>query len=126
MLIPDFLRYTSDHLWIDLKGEVAKIGLTDYAQELLGTISFIELPVESSKLLKHEKLATIEGLKSVIEIASPFDCIVIRANEALSKEPKLINSQPYDNGWICEATIADTIDAESLLAASDYETRFAR
>jgi glycine cleavage system H protein len=123
MLIPDQLLYTVDHLWVEIKEGHARVGLTDYAQELLGTISFIELPIPEQKLKKQSKLATIEGLKSVIDIFSPFECTVLQANQALNTEPKLINSSPYSEGWIAELTITDTDGTGTLLSASAYRSK---
>jgi glycine cleavage system H protein len=124
MLIPEHLHYTPDHLWVEIKGKLAKVGLTDYAQELLGAISYIELPDVSGTLVKQTKLATIEGLKSVIDISSPFTCNVARVNEKLTKEPKLINTSPYDDGWIAELSIDNPQETDLLLTANDYKTRF--
>jgi glycine cleavage system H protein len=120
MLIPEHLRYTKDHLWIEIIGEHVKVGLTDYAQELLGTISFIELPAVETMLGNQSKIATIEGLKSVIDIFSPFECKVSMVNQALKTDPKLINSSPYDKGWIAELSLSDAKELDSLLNASGY------
>jgi glycine cleavage system H protein len=123
MLILDSLLYTEDHLWIEIKGEIAKVGLTDYAQELIGAISYIELPAKGDLLTKQSKLFTIEGLKSVIDISTPFGCTILRVNDALKKEPKLVNSSPYSEGWIAELTLPDPKDRNTLLTATAYKSK---
>jgi glycine cleavage system H protein len=120
MLIPEQLRYTKDHLWIDTSRTVTRIGITDYAQELLGTISFIELPEAGAAIDSQGKLATLEGLKSVIDLFAPFACKIISANSSLAKNPKLINSSPYDDGWIAEVEASNRSDLESLLTKDGY------
>jgi glycine cleavage system H protein len=120
MVIPDHLQYTKEHLWIDAGKEKSKIGLSDYAQELLGTISFIELPAIGVKLAQNAKLTTIEGLKSIIDVNCPCDCTVIDVNRNLKDNPKLINTDPYREGWIAELSItADTLP-KTMLSAEAY------
>ncbi len=123
MNIPDTLKYTIDHLWIDMKPGYARVGLTDFAQELLGTIGFVELPEAGQKVANKSKLLTIEGLKSIIDISSPFGCTIVKVNDALKKNPELINSGPYSDGWIAELSIDDPKETDCLLSASDYRKK---
>jgi len=123
MLLPDSLLYTEDHLWIEIKGEIAKVGLTDYAQELIGAISYVELPAKGDMLPRQSKLFTIEGLKSVIDISTPFGCTILRVNDALKKEPELVNSSPYSDGWIAELTLSDPKERETLFTMSEYKSK---
>ncbi|RLF50666.1 MAG: glycine cleavage system protein GcvH, partial [Thermoplasmata archaeon] len=105
MEIRENLLYTKTHEWVFKKNGSARIGITDYAQENLTDVVFVELPEVGKKFKKGEVIATLESVKSVAEIYAPFGGKILAVNEKLNDEPGLINSSPYDDGWIAEMSI---------------------
>ncbi len=123
MLIPDHLKYTSEHEWVELLGENRiRVGITDYAQDALGDVVFVQLPKVGAELTGHAILAEVESTKSVAEVYAPMPGTVSDANQELSTHPELINQEPYGAGWFCEMTIEDTAALEGLLDAEGYRT----
>ncbi|RLF43864.1 MAG: glycine cleavage system protein GcvH [Thermoplasmata archaeon] len=120
MEIRDNLLYTKTHEWILKKDGVARIGITDHAQESLTDIVFVELPEISKEFKKGEVIATLESVKSVAELYAPFSGKIVAVNEKLNDEPGLINSSPYDEGWIVEMSIDNEEELEDLLSAEEY------
>jgi glycine cleavage system H protein len=121
MNIPSELRYSSDHEWAKQDGDVVRIGVTDYAQDALGDVVFVDLPKVGATLAVGAALGEVESTKSVSEIYAPVAGTVSAVNEALSTSPELVNSDPYGSGWICEISTTSTTDFEALLDASSYE-----
>jgi glycine cleavage system H protein len=121
MKIPSELRYSSDHEWAKLDGDVVRIGVTDYAQDALGDVVFVDLPKVGTTLAVGASLGEVESTKSVSEIYAPVAGTVSAVNEALSTSPELVNSDPYGAGWICEISTTSTSDFEALHDASSYE-----
>ncbi|MGD8307162.1 MAG: glycine cleavage system protein GcvH [Ignavibacteria bacterium] len=121
MNIPDNLKYTKDHEWISVEGNVATLGITDYAQGELGDIVFLDIGSEISEVEKGEPFGTIEAVKTVSDIYSPFSGKVIEFNNTLLDTPELINSDPYGEGWMIKAEIKDASDLDSLLDSADYK-----
>ncbi len=121
MNIPDNLKYTKDHEWISVEGNVATLGITDYAQGELGDIVFLDIDSEISEVEKGEPFGTIEAVKTVSDIYSPFSGKVIEFNNTLLDTPELINSDPYGEGWMIKAQIKDASDLDSLLDSADYK-----
>lgn len=119
MKVPQELLYTSDHEWVSINGDVARVGITDYAQDALGDIVFAQLPAVGSKIDAHVTLGEIESTKSVNDIYAPLAGVVLAVNEALLSRPELLNSDPYGEGWICELRV-DPTTAASLLSAEAY------
>lgn len=118
--IREDLMYTETHEWILLKKGVATIGITDYAQEHMTDIVYIELPQIGKTYKKGDEIATIESVKSVSEMYLPISGEVIKINERLENEPELINQSPYDDGWFFEIKIEDEHESKSLLSCSAY------
>lgn len=118
--IPETLRYTKDHEWVELKGNRARLGITDYAQEALTDVVFVELPDVGESFADHDSLGVVESVKSVSDIFSPLAGTVVAVNEALNDEPELLNQDPYGKGWFCELEVADPKAFESLLDAAAY------
>ncbi|MCY0908862.1 MAG: glycine cleavage system protein H [Sulfobacillus thermosulfidooxidans] len=116
MNIPEMLKYTRDHEWLDDKGTV---GITDYAQESLGDVVFVELPAIGQTLKAGESFGVVESVKSVSDLYSPADGTVVAVNEALSTTPELINQDPYGQGWIIRIEI--TGQTEELLDSQAYQ-----
>jgi len=121
MLIPSELRYSSDHEWAKANGDIVRIGITDYAQDALGDVVFVDLPKVGTALDAHATLGEVESTKSVSEIYSPVSGTVTAVNDTLSTSPEFVNSDPYGDGWICEITTTSSADFDALLDAAGYE-----
>jgi glycine cleavage system H protein len=119
-LIPDNLRYSKEHEWVKLEGDIATIGVTDYAQGELGDIVFIELPGVGAKLELMKPFGTIEAVKAVSDIFAPVTGTVAEINAALEADAALVNSDPYGDGWIVKVKIANKAEFDQLLDAKAY------
>jgi glycine cleavage system H protein len=117
--VPADLRYTKDHEWVQINGTTVRVGITDYAQDALGDIVFIQLPEIDSMVEIHQGLGEIESTKSVNDVYAPVSGRVSLVNSALIDTPELLNSDPYDTGWICEMEV-DSIDESALMSADEY------
>jgi glycine cleavage system H protein len=120
--IPDDLKYTENDEWIKLDGDTATIGLTDYAQDQLSDIVFVDLDGvdEGDSISKGEAFSTVESVKAASDIYAPAGGDVTAKNEALEDEPELINSDPYGKGWLVKITVSDTSELDDLLDAAAY------
>lgn len=119
MKVPADLLYTSDHEWVRIDSDVARVGITDYAQDALGDIVFAQLPTVGTRFEAHVTLGEIESTKSVNDIYAPLSGVVLAVNDQLLARPELLNSDPYGDGWICELRV-DPTTAASLLTAEAY------
>ena len=122
MNILENLKYTKDHEWVRVEGNEAFIGITDFAQGELGDIVFVEVETEGETLDKDEAFGTIEAVKTVSDLFMPLAGEVLEFNEALEDAPELINSDPYDKGWIIKMKFSDASEIDSLLSAADYKS----
>ncbi len=122
MRVPDDLKYTSEHEWIKIDGNVVTVGITDFAQDSLGDIVYVQLPEVGATFEVNSVLGEVESTKSVSDIYSPIGGSVSEINEQLNESPEVINSDPYGQGWICKIAIQNTADLEVLLSAEDYST----
>jgi glycine cleavage system H protein len=120
MNIPDDLRYSEEHEWVRVDGTRARIGITDYAQDALGDIVFIDLPEVGSEVEVGGQLGEVESTKSVSEIYAPLPGTVAAVNDALADAPETINQDPYGEGWICELELASGAEPGGLLDAAAY------
>jgi glycine cleavage system H protein len=118
---PSDLRYTSDHEWVRIEGDIATIGITDYAQDALGDVVFVQLPSLGSTVKAAASISEVESTKSVSDIYAPLSGEVIEVNDALEADPSVLNSDAYGKGWIFRVRISDSSEIEALLSASDYE-----
>jgi glycine cleavage system H protein len=118
---PSDLRYTSDHEWVRIEGDIATIGITDYAQDALGDVVFVQLPSLGSTVKATASISEVESTKSVSDIYAPLSGEVIEVNDALEADPSVLNSDAYGKGWIFRVRISDSSEIEALLSASDYE-----
>jgi len=118
---PSDLRYTSDHEWVRIEGDIATIGITDYAQDALGDVVFVQLPSLGSTVKAAASISEVESTKSVSDIYAPLSGEVIEVNDALEADPSVLNSDAYGEGWIFRVRISDSSEIEALLSASDYE-----
>jgi len=121
MSILENLKYTKDHEWIRIEGDDAYIGITDFAQGELGDIVFVEVETEGETLDKEEAFGTIEAVKTVSDLFMPIDGEVLEFNETLEDAPELINTDPYNQGWIIKVKIADKSQLDDLLSAEAYK-----
>ncbi len=121
MNVIENLKYTKDHEWLKVEGNVATIGITDFAQKELGDIVFIEVETEDETLDKEEVFGTIEAVKTVSDMFMPVSGKVLEFNEALEGSPELVNQDPYEKGWIIKAEISDLSELDNLLSAEDYK-----
>ncbi|MEY3745032.1 MAG: glycine cleavage system protein [Actinomycetota bacterium] len=117
--LPTNLRYTKDHEWVLITGSTARIGITDYAQDALGDIVFVQMPDVGTEVSANDSFSEIESTKSVNDVYAPVSGTVSRVNDALSATPELLNSDPYGEGWICEIEMSG--DAADLLSPADYQ-----
>jgi len=115
------LKYTKSHEWLKVKGDTAKVGITDYAQSQLTDIVFVELPEIGKKIEKGEELCVVESVKSVSELYAPIGGKVVNVNKKLEDTPETINESPYDDGWLVELEIKDKSEIDSLLDAESYK-----
>ena len=115
------LLYTETHEWVLQKNGVVRVGITDYAQEHLTDVVYVELPEVGKKVKKGDEIATIESVKSVSEVYSPISGEVTAINERLENEPELINQSPYDDGWLFEMKMENEGELDSLLPPSAYK-----
>jgi glycine cleavage system H protein len=120
MHIPENLRYSPEHEWVRSEGTKVRVGITDYAQDALGDIVFVDLPTVGSEVEAGAQLGEVESTKSVSEIYSPLGGIVVAVNDALTAAPERINQDPYGEGWLCELELAPGADPGSLLDAVAY------
>ena len=119
MNVPPNLRYTKDHEWVQIVGSVVRVGITEYAQDALGDIVFIQLPDVGSVIEAHQGLGEIESTKSVNDVYAPMAGTVVAVNDALVANPELLNSDPYGTGWICEIE-SSSVNQDDLMSAEEY------
>ena len=122
MNIPSNLKYTKDHEWILLEGEVATFGITDFAQKELGDIVYVEVETLDQTLDKDEVFGTVEAVKTVSDLFLPLAGEIIEFNDSLETSPEVVNSDPYGNGWMIKVKVANTADFDQLLSSDDYKT----
>jgi glycine cleavage system H protein len=116
----DDVKYTKEHEWVKLEGDVATVGITDYAQRQLGDVVFVELPEAGTQVEQMKPFGVIEAVKAVSDLFSPVTGEVTEVNSALQSESNLINSDPYGQGWIIKVKVTDTKELDTLLSPEDY------
>ncbi|MCV9388120.1 glycine cleavage system protein GcvH [Reichenbachiella ulvae] len=121
MNIPDHLKYTPDHEWVSIEGDVATVGITDFAQGELGDIVYVEIETEGETIEKGELFGTIEAVKTVSDLFMPLSGTVEEFNEELEGEPELVNSSPYEDGWMIKIKASDLSEVDDLLSAEAYK-----
>jgi glycine cleavage system H protein len=120
-MYPEDLRYTKDHEWAQTKGELARIGVTDYAQAQLGDVVFVELPAVGRILKAGESFGTVESVKAVSDLYAPLSGEVVEINEALAKTPETINQDPHDQAWMIAVRPSDPKELDALMSATQYQ-----
>ena len=120
MNFPSTLKYTKDHEWISVENGIGTIGITDFAQSELGDIVFVDIPSASQSLNQHEVFGTVEAVKTVSDLYMPVSGEVIEVNQALDGNPELLNSHPYDQGWLIKVRLSNEAELEGLMDSSAY------
>lgn len=121
MNVPANLKYTKEHEWIRIEGDVAYVGITDYAQSELGEIVFVEVETVGETLKEGEVFGTVEAVKTVSDLYLPIDGEILEFNESLMDAPELVNDDPYNDGWMVKVAVTDATQADNLLSATEYE-----
>ena len=121
MNIPENLKYTNDHEWISIDGNIATIGITDYAQGELGDIVYVDIDADLTDIKKGESVGTIEAVKTVSDLFGPLTGKVIELNSALANSPELINKDPYGDGWMLKVEFTDASELSDLLDSAGYK-----
>ncbi|SMC88106.1 glycine cleavage system protein GcvH [Sporomusa malonica] len=121
MNIPNELKYSKDHEWVKVEGNIATIGITDYAQSQLGDVVFVELPEAGAEVAAGGGLSVVESVKAVSDIYAPVSGTVIESNEALADAPETVNQDPYGEGWIAKIEISSQDELGELLDSEEYE-----
>ena len=121
MEFPSNVKYTKEHEWIRVEGDIAYVGITDYAQEQLGDIVFVDIPTEGETLAANEVFGTIEVVKTISDLFLPVSGEILEQNEALADQPELVNQDPYGEGWLIKIKPAADADFDSLLDAEAYK-----
>jgi len=119
--VPEDLHYSKDHEWVRVDGDQAIIGITDYAQNSLGDVVYVELPKANDEFAANEAFVSVESVKAVSEVFTPIAGVVVKINEALADEPEVVNSDPYGNGWMIRLKMSNPGEVDSLLTAAEYE-----
>ena len=120
-MIPRDRKYSSEHEWAKVEGSKAIVGITDYAQQQLGDVVFVELPSVGSEVRQFAPFGVIESVKAASDLFSPVSGRVARVNDRLAESPELVNRDPHDQGWMIEVELADPSELQKLMSAEDYE-----
>ena len=126
MNFPEDLKYTKDHEWIRVEGDVAYVGITDYAQSELGEIVYVDITTEGETVAKEEVFGTIEAVKTVSDLFMPATGEVLEVNPELEDAPELVNEDAYGKGWLIKVTVADPAQLDELLSADEYQKLIAK
>ena len=121
MNIPTYLKYTKDHEWVSIEGDVATVGITDFAQKELGDIVYVEVETLDQTLDKDEVFGTVEAVKTVSDLFLPLSGEIIEFNDSLESDPEKVNSDPYGDGWMVKVKFSDASEVEALLSSEDYK-----
>ncbi len=120
MKIPKDLKYTNDHEWVKIEGDVATVGITDFAQGELGDIVYVEVETVDENLEREEVFGTVEAVKTVSDLFAPLSGEIIEFNESLEDEPEKVNTDPYGEGWMVKIRFSDASEIDDLLSAEEY------
>jgi glycine cleavage system H protein len=120
MNVPDTLRYSRDHEWVQVEDGRARVGITDYAQDALGDVVFVDVPQVGTEVKAHDRMSEVESTKSVSDIYAPVSGTVVEVNDDLGDHPERLNEDPYGQGWICIIEVVDAAELDELLDAAGY------
>ena len=121
MNVPEDLKYTKDHEWVKIEGDIAVIGITDFAQGELGDIVYVEVDTLDETLQKEEVFGTVEAVKTVSDLFMPLSGEILEFNESLETNPEKVNEDPYNEGWMIKMKVSDLSEMDDLLSAEDYQ-----
>jgi glycine cleavage system H protein len=121
MNIPQNLKYTKDHEWVRVEGDVAVIGITDFAQHELGDIVYVEIETIGETLSQEEVFGSVEAVKTVSDLFMPVSGEILELNEELEANPELVNTDPYEGGWMVKVRLTNAAELDTLLSADDYQ-----
>ncbi|HQU90844.1 MAG TPA: glycine cleavage system protein GcvH [Pyrinomonadaceae bacterium] len=119
--IPENLRYSKDHEWVSVDGDVAAIGITDYAQSSLGDVVYIDMPRVGDKFAAHEAFGSVESVKAVSEVFIPIGGEIVEVNDGLNDTPEKVNSDPYGDAWFIKVKMDNPLEADGMLNSAEYE-----
>jgi glycine cleavage system H protein len=119
--IPDDLHYSKDHEWVRVDGNIAIVGITDYAQDSLGDVVYVELPKAGDEFAANESFGSVESVKAVSEVFSPVSGEIVGTNETLADAPEKVNTDPYGDGWMIRVEMSNAGEVDSMLTAAEYE-----
>ena len=122
MEYPSGLKYSREHEWVKVEGNIALIGITDFAQDELGDVVYVELPDVGTELEANNTFGVVESVKAVSDLYSPITGTVTEVNERLNDEPELVNSEPYDEAWMLRIEMSDASEVDGLLGADEYKS----
>ena len=122
MNVPDDLRYTKDHEWVRVEGDRVRLGITDYAQDALGDVVYVQVPTLGAKVTAGQSFSEVESTKSVSDIYAPVTGEVVETNQDLADAPERVNEDPYGEGWLCAISVADAAELDELLDAGAYRS----
>lgn len=121
MEIPADLKYTKEHEWVRMEGDFAAIGITDFAQDSLGDVVFLQLPEENAEITQFAKFGEIESVKAVSDLFAPISGRIIERNQAVIDTPEVVNDEPYGGGWLIKVELSNPSELESLMSAAEYQ-----
>ena len=121
MAVPKDYKYTKTHEWVKIEGDVAIVGITDYAQGELGDITYVELPPVGATLSQSESLGVIESVKAATDVYAPISGEVVEDNESVESTPEMVNASPFEEAWLVKLRVIDKSQVDSLLSAEEYE-----
>ena len=122
MIVPENLRYSQDHEWVAVDGDTIRVGITDYAQDALGDVVFVELPEVGAQVTAGSSFGEVESTKSVSDLYAPMSGEIVEVNGDLIDSPERINDDPYGDGWICRIKVSDSSQLDDLLDADAYQS----
>jgi glycine cleavage system H protein len=118
---PEDRRYTKDHEWVKLDGDVATVGITEFAQSELGDVTYVEVPRVGQQVKQGESFGVVESVKAVSDVYAPVSGEVVEVNDALVSQPEIVNASPYERAWMIRLRVPDASELESLMGATEYE-----
>ncbi|CAN5293606.1 glycine cleavage system protein GcvH [soil metagenome] len=121
MKLPEELKYTKEHEWVKIEGDVAFVGITDFAQKELGDIVYVEIETQGEEINQHEVFGTVEAVKTVSDLFMPITGKILEVNPDLESEPELVNDDPYGKGWMIKVSITDNSELDQLLTQEEYK-----
>jgi glycine cleavage system H protein len=120
-MYPEDLKYSKEHEWVRMNGNIAEVGVTVFAQESLGDVVFVDLPVEGTEIGQFDKFGEIESVKAVSDLFSPVGGKIVEVNSAATDAPEVVNEEPYGSGWLIKVELADTAQLDSLMDSTTYQ-----